>query len=396
MSAKLDSMHGAPPRPAFPSRYEAGALVHARYGDRVNRLGAYLWQGDPLADTAVETLVPGPAGDERVRAAIAGEAGTPAALRALIEAAREVPPWVEWERLDRAGRFFLRTGLIGGIVLGARSLILGYASPAGNKPLVLSGRLRAAAAPRLHETSRFVQAVVREGGMHVGADGWRITLRVRLMHAQVRRMILASPSWKRDEWGHPINQHDMVATSLLFSVVTLGGLRSLGIDVSQEESDDFMHLWRWVAQLMGTDPALIPSTEAEGVRLGDLIAATQGPPDADSIALTAALLEHATEHPDLQERERARKTLGLARALCRHLVGEELADQLGVPRTKERFLLPPAIAAVRALEAARRRSARIEASLVESGGRYWDMVLKKGLAYATMDFSLPTSLGIDT
>ena len=389
-------MHAsAPPRAAstFPTRYRDGADVRARFGDRVDRLGGYLWQSDPLADAAVETLVPGPAGDERVRAALAREAGVPAALRQLIEAAHEVPPWVEWERLDRAGRFFLRTGLLGGIVLGARSLILGYASPAGNKPLVLSGRLRAAAAPRLHETSRFVQAVVRTGGMRVGADGWRITLRVRLMHAQVRRMILASPSWRREAWGHPINQHDMVATSLLFSVFTLGGLRLLGADISPEESDDFMHLWRWVAQLMGTDPALIPTTEAEGFRLGEHIAATQGPPDADSAALTAALLEHATEHPDRVERERARKTLGLARALCRHLVGEELGDQLGVPKTRERFLLPPAIATVRALEKARRRSARIEASLVESGTRYWDMVLKKGLAYATMDFSLPTSLG---
>src|SRR5436190_2004130 len=83
-----------------------------------------------------------------------------------------------------------RRGLLGGLVLGARSLIYGYASPAGNKPLVLSGRLREAAAPRLHETSKFVSAIVRPGGLRPGGEGWRISVRVRLMHAQVRRMIL--------------------------------------------------------------------------------------------------------------------------------------------------------------------------------------------------------------
>jgi hypothetical protein len=43
----------------------------------------------------------------------------------------------------------LRTGFLGGIVLGFRSLVAGYCSPAGNKPLAFSGRLREAAPRRL-------------------------------------------------------------------------------------------------------------------------------------------------------------------------------------------------------------------------------------------------------
>jgi hypothetical protein len=228
--------------------------------------------------------------------------------------------------------------------------------------------------------------------MRPGGEGWRITLRVRLMHAQVRRMILASQRWDEAAWGHPINQHDLVATALLFSVVTLEGLRLLGVDVTPEESDDFMHLWRWVSTLMGVDPLLIPVTEAEGFRLGTLMAATQAPPDADSRALTAALLESGTSHPDPGERARAHKTQGLAYALCRHLVGEELGDQLGVPRTRERFLLPPAIAVIRGLERAQKRSPWLRQALSERGERYWDLVLRKGLIYATTDFQIPDRL----
>ncbi len=378
---------------ALPTRFQATPSARSEYGDRLDRLAPYLWETDALADAAIGALAPGALGEAQLSAGLAAEPGAPAALVSLIQTARRVPPWVEWDRIERGGRFFLRTGILGGLVLALRALIHGYAAPAGNKPLILSGRLREAAAPRLHETSRFVQAVVRPGGLRVGAEGWRITLRVRLMHAKVRRMILASSSWQPAAWGHPINQHDMVATALLFSVVTLGGLRLMGLEISEQESADFMHLWRWVSELMGVDPALVPGTEAEAQRLAELIAATQGAPDQDSRALTAALLEHGLTHPDRIERERARRTLGITRALCRHLVGDSLADQLGVARTKERFLIPPALAAIRGLERARQKSALLESSALQQGTRYWDLVLEKGLAYATMDFGLPERLG---
>jgi hypothetical protein len=213
------------------------------------------------------------------------------------------------------------------------------------------------------------------------------------MHARVRKMIGLSGVWRNEEWGAPINQHDMVATSLLFSSVTIDGLRALGAQVSRDESDAFMHLWRWIGQLMGVDPALAPGTEAEAHALSELIAATQGPPDDDSRALTTALLEHGLVHTDLEERDRAAKTLGLGRAICRHLLGKEIADALGVPKTRERFVLPAAIAAIRAFEQARVRSPRLEAKMIERGERYWAEVLKRGLFHATTDFTLPERLG---
>lgn len=359
----------------------------------MDRLGPYLWIGDAAADRAVEELTPGRATDGLVDRALGGAADVPDALRSLVAEAREVPPWVDWARASRGGRFFVRTGLLGGIVLGARSLILGYASPAGNKPLVLSGRLREAAAPRLHETSRFVRAVVTADAMRPGGEGWRITLKVRLMHARVRRMIEQSSAWRAAEWGTPINQHDMVATSLLFSSVTLEGLRALGAHVSRAEADDFMHLWRWVSHTMGVDPRLMPATEAEARELSELIAATQAPPDDDSRELTAALLEHGLAHASLEERKRAAQTMGLARAICRHLLGNELADQLAVPRTRERFLLPIAIAGMKAFERARLRSPTLDARMLERGDRYWDLVVEQGLSRATAAFSLPAQLG---
>ncbi len=54
-----------------------------------------------------------------------------------------------------------------------------------------------------------------------------ITVKVRVMHAQVRRLIRASGRWQTALWGEPINQHAMVATALLFSVAVIDGLDKL-------------------------------------------------------------------------------------------------------------------------------------------------------------------------
>src|SRR5690606_6100879 len=148
--------------------------------------------------------------------------------------------WVDWTRVDRAGKLFFRSGPAGGITLGAKSLVGGYCSPGGNKPLAFSGALESQVSRRLAETGRFVVATNTAGALRPGGEAWAITLRVRLMHAQVRRLLLRSGRWRSELWGAPINQHDMAATSLLFSVVFLSGLRELGVPVTREEAEDYV------------------------------------------------------------------------------------------------------------------------------------------------------------
>ena len=56
----------------------------------------------------------------------------------------------------------------------ATSLVLGYASPGGNKPLAFSGQLEKRAPQRLLETSRFVEATCLPGGLARFAPGFAI------------------------------------------------------------------------------------------------------------------------------------------------------------------------------------------------------------------------------
>jgi hypothetical protein len=387
-----------PNHPALPERFVNVDAARARFGPRVDRLGAFLHRGDPLADDAVEALgALGPAGWELLERALGNGidaiADAPRALRALFAELDRVPAWVDEDDLERGGELLLRAGPLGGIVLGVRSLVLGYASPGGNKPLIFSGRLTEAAGRRLQETSRFVQATITPGGLRRGRAGFAITVKVRLMHAKVRRMILASGRWDEARWGLPINQHDMLGTSLLFSLVVVDGLRMLGLAPSADEVARYFGLFRYSAHLIGLEPDLLPTGEHDARRWAELIAATQGPPDEDARALTHALM-HAGERDakDANERAIAARRTRLGHAFARALLDPPIADGLGLPNEPLRHAVPLVRELVARSEALGRRVPSMRRRAIGRGAAYWQRVLDRGLFDASDAFRLPERL----
>lgn len=386
------------PRTMLPSRFVNLPAARAAFGDRVDRLGAFLTGVDPLADAvieATEAMAPSTGWALFRRAAqvgIASVSDAPEAFRAFFAHVERVPVWVDWEALDRGGTVLTRAGPLGGMVLGLKALVLGYASPAGNKPLILTGRLEEQSGRRLNETARFVRATIAPGGMRPHAPGWRMTLHVRLIHAQVRRMILRSGRWDGEAWGEPINQHDELGTLLLFSAVVPEGLRQLGMRITPPDAEGYVQLWRWSGWLMGVDPELLPVTEAGGRSLGELIAATQREPDDDSRRLTRALLQSPVRDAKTADaRTSAERQTRFTSAMCRALLGETIADQLGVPSSSWRYALPFVRTVVGSLERVRENVPSAGASALRAGSRYWDRVVDLGLAGAT-ELALPDVL----
>jgi hypothetical protein len=371
------------------------ALARARFGELPLRLIPYLERSDPLADAAVAALA-GRAAPEREAAienALSGGDDALPELAALVATARAVPPWLDEARLQRAHEVFLRAGLLGGIVLGLCSLVHGYAAPAGNKPLAFSGQLKDRADRRLAETGKFVTAVTEPGGLKPGALGWRSVLRVRLMHAQVRRLLLNSDRWSFQDWSLPINQHDMLATILLFSCVFIDGVRKLGVHVTAREADDYQHLFRYVGELIGVEPTLLPATYDEAARLAQLIRLTKGEPDDDSRELTRALIEGPLRvAKSADERKRAERQVAVARGICRGLIGDELADALDLPRDRNRHLVAGIRFTLHGLETLRRSVPRVNDFVQHLGDRYWDATVRRGLRGMPARYELPQRL----
>ena len=383
----------------IPARFVNAGEARRRFGDRVDRLAPLLLEVDPLADAVVETFATMPPGEgfrsftEAAARGIDAVPHAPPSYRAFFERVERVPVWADFARMDRGGRLFLRYGILSGLVLGARSIILGYVSPAGNKPLVFSGRLEEQAPRRLSETSRFVQAVVLPGGMRPLAEGYQIALKVRVMHAQVRRMIDRSGRWDDQAWGRPINQHDMAGTVLLFSVALLQGLRTFGARFSRDDAEAYMHLWRWIGRLMGVSDEVLPTSEADALALGEIIAATQAPPDDDARALTHALLRT----PILEARTEVQRAFAeprakVAAALARELLGADLASQLGLEESKYRHILPIVRSLTRTRDTLYRFLPARADQAVAQGLRYWEEIVRQGLGPEGTDFHPPEKL----
>jgi len=384
-----------------PTRFVHLDEARSRFGAQVDRLGTLFTVGDPLADQAAAALASLPRAEREALVASALAEGidacpkAPEPLRALFATLDHTPFWVDTKRAARGGRAFLATGIAGGFALAFASLVLGYCSPAGNKPLAFSGRLRENAPRRLAETSRFVQAVSLPGGMGRFADGFAIAVRVRLMHAQVRRMCLAAPGWDRGAWGTPINQVDMAGTVLLFSLIVIDGLAKLGFPLRANGSEDLLHLWRHVGVVLGVAEELLPASEREARRLWDLIASTQEGPDADARALASALIEGGVQRATTPEgRQEASRRAAIGYGLSRYLIGHEVADALGYPRPTWSVALPALSAALRAIVGAVRRVGPLEDWLASVGERRWEAVVTAGLGATPATFAIPESLAV--
>jgi hypothetical protein len=380
-----------------PSRLVHLKEARARFGQRAERLSPLLAQGDSLADAAVEALASlSPTARESLLGRLLSletPKRAPRDVRRFRDALLEVPFWADEARCARGGAVLLRTGIFGGLVLAFRSLLLGYCSPAGNKPLVFSGRLRESASRRISETGRFVQSVTLPGGLAPGAPGFVATARVRLMHAQVRRLLQASPRWDAAAWGTPINQLDMAGTVLLFSLVVVDGLRRFGFKFSSEEVSDVLHLWRTAGWLLGVREDMLSATEADAREVWDLIRLTQGPPDADSAELAQALVESPLhEARDAAERSRAEGVVALGYGLSRFLLEDGYADALGLPKNGWRFVVPALRGFVSTAGRVLGRLPGSERLRLEAGLLYWRHVVSVGLGDTAATFALPEAL----
>ncbi len=367
----------------FPSRF----LVHASPGPRELRLARFLERTDPLADAVIDALVgrPRPEQEALVTQMLSSSPGTlPPELANLHAWLRETPLWFDEARSNAGGEVLTRSGLLSGLVLGFKSLVLGYCSPAGNKPLAFSGRLTGDVSKRLGETARFVEAVSQANGLAFGAPGFVATVRVRLIHARIRHSLLRSDAWRAADWGAPINQYDMAGTVLLFSSVLLDGLRQLGAEVTQAEEDSTLHQWRMVGRLMGVDEELLSTSPAEARALWALLEATQGLPDRDSRELTHALVLSG------MDQGASEASIDFGYALCRHLIGPRYANALELPRGAWDVAPKVLRRVVGQLDRVVHQVPGARAGALRLGALYWRRTIELALGKSGARFELPT------
>lgn len=171
-----------------------------------------------------------------------------------------VPPWVDWDQVSRGQDVFYRYGGPSIVSLTFQSLVGGMAGWRVVETLARTGGFGARVAKRrLLETFQHILQVTKDlDSVRPGGEGFESSIRVRLLHASVRRKITALARERPDyfdlaEWGAPINDLDSIGTVLSFSAALVWiGLPRQGIYLREQEIVDYHALWRWVAYLLGT------------------------------------------------------------------------------------------------------------------------------------------------
>lgn len=291
--------------------------------------------GDPLADEVVSQLF----GRKLIADANAlfglltrndGIPDQPQPVKALLEdflhLTAELPAFADEAQLARGAQFFQDHGPQILTVLGAYSLPLDYAAKNGVQVLARTARMTGNPNRRIVETAQMLSEVLSPGGLSNTGGGIRAIQKVRLIHAAVRYLIHSYDRTWRPEYGTPINQEDMVGTMLSFSVAVIEGLRRLGMEPAAADAEAYFHSFRVLGYLMGISSQVLPESLAEARELALLIGKRQLGESSEGRELTRALVR-------LMDEAYPWPLKGMGPALMRFLLGEELADQLAVPKT---------------------------------------------------------------
>jgi hypothetical protein len=252
------------------------------------------------------------------------------------------------------------------------------------------------ASQRLKDTARYVFAVCQPDGLSRFSEGFAMTVRVRLIHAQVRKLLLESGQWRSETWGAPINQCHMAGTNLMFSVGVLDGLTRLGYRFERVEREALVHLWRYAGYLLGVEHELLIADEFEGHRLLDLMFAFEPQPDDDSRALVDALMQ--TSFTYVRSFKAARWcTVNLCYGISRALIGDEQAAALRFPKTSWKFVVPAIRPLTWLVETTRMFSTRVQALAKVAGPKAFRHLLsERGLKGRTGDFAIPRRIAVRT
>ena len=267
----------------------------------------------------------------------------PEVFRALYEDVFHNVTIKQSETVWKGQQFFARYSSDILLLLGLLSLPYCYAAANGAEVLIRSKRIKEEPANRLTETAQFVFDVTAPNAFETSGRGLASILKVRLIHASIRYYVQRGGHWP-DAYGKPVNQEDMAGTNLSFSLIPVRGMRKLGIQVSADESLDYIRYWNVIGKLLGLQDALLPDSNKAAYVLERNIRQRQFKSSAAGRGLTASLVGY------FEQVMKGTPIDGWARSYVHYLLGDKVAGMLGLEVESARKSLFKPLSAVMKLQ----------------------------------------------
>ena len=304
--------------------------------ERADNYVAHTVIGDPLADELAETLV-AVGGRERNRLLQAGMEGeqdalrdAPASVRNFFDEAGTPPDWVDLSGFRPGFRLFHRnSNLALGAMVGG-TLIEGFSTNI-SKSFFITGRVRDQGVRRLRQNNRHMVEIFIPGGLERNGDGWKLSVRIRVVHAMVRHLLNNSDDWDAEAWGAPISAAHTGFAITAFSARLLEHLRNLGAKFDGEERASFMQVWRYSGYLMGIPDTILYRDEEDALKTYNIGLACEPEVSIESISMANSLINAAPLIVGINEPAARRHLSSYVYRVSRALIGVNLANQLKYP-----------------------------------------------------------------
>ncbi len=335
-----------PPPPDFPMKEPANIPTDYRAGyEKARKIApetaanyvAHTLIGDPLADAMMEDL----SSVSRQEQAILFQAmlherdwdslaDAPPSAREFFEDTEKAPDWVDFDSFIPGIRMFHRNShLILGAFVGG-TLVEGFATNIA-KSFFITGRVRDQGVRRLRQNNRHMIEVFMPDGLGRDGDGWKLSVRIRLVHAQLRRLLGGSDEWDYAAWGLPVSSAHLGFAITSFSARLLDHMKRLGAHYTDEERKSFMAVWRYTGHVMGIPSSILFRDEKDARHLRRIGFMCEPPPSPECVVMANSLVNSAPLVIDINDPVERRRLASYVFKVSRALIGNRMADQLMYP-----------------------------------------------------------------
>ena len=292
---------------------------------------------DPVAEAMTEDLAE--LGPQKswglIQAAMESEGeevlrDAPASMREFFKEAETPPDWLDYSAFAPGVRMFHRSS---GVILAAfvaGVLIEGFTTNIA-KSFFITGRVRDQGVRRLGQNNRHMMEIFLPGGLYRHGDGWKLSVRIRIIHARLRHLLGNSEDWDSKAWGAPISAAHLGYAIAAFSARLLKHMKTLGAVYNDEERESFMAVWRYSGHLMGIPETILFRDEEEALKLYDIGLMCEPDAPIESVVMAHSLVNSAPLIAGMTSPEERRNLAHYVYRISRGLIGSDAADRLMYP-----------------------------------------------------------------
>ncbi|MCU1645464.1 MAG: hypothetical protein JWN03_5739 [Nocardia sp.] len=250
---------------------------------RTRLMADHLWQGDELMDEVVAAFRRlGTAGGRRMLTqalahGIDSVDDPPAELVNLFARIDNPPDWYDPELWEYGRRLWINVSTAGKMAMGVQDFMGTFVGAEVASAVGETGRFVKDPYRRNLESAVWFGSVTAPGALERTSPILHDTVRVRLMHAQVRAMLRRR--WGDDHFalhGNPISNATTMGAAVTFGLTPICFDHVHGRRCSTRQLDAVMHYWAYIAYCFGVAEELIPRSAAEGMEMVDYMVATAG------------------------------------------------------------------------------------------------------------------------